>query len=401
MSETSSNKAPIFTKRFNLNFIINFFVYLCMYLLIVVIAGYSKSEYHASDSLAGLVVGLFIVGSLIGRFGTGKYVNTFGPKRILMFGLFCLVITQALYFIPGNIYFLMFVRLINGIATAIATTATGTIAAYVTPQTRKSEGISLFSLSLVLGTAVGPFFGILLLNTFSITLLFTLCIVLGILGLILSFFINIDFNPTNKEQNSTNSNGFSIHNFIAKEAVPVAIVMLLVGVTYAAILTYLQAFAEQRDLVSAASYFFIFYAVASLVTRPIAGRLMDSKNENVVVYPSFIALILSFICLMFSFNSGLLLLSGVLLGIGYGNLSSSMQAISIKVSPSFKYGLATSTYFIGLDVGIGFGPSFLGLFTHMISYSQIYGAMAILGILTTIVYFFVHGKKVKNTYSYE
>ena len=157
-----------------------------MYLLIVVIAGYSKSEYHASDSLAGLVVGLFIVGSLIGRFGTGKYVNTFGPKKILMFGLFCLVITQALYFIPGNIYFLMFVRLINGIATAIATTATGTIAAYVTPQTRKSEGISLFSLSLVLGTAVGPFFGILLLNAFSITLLFTLCIVLGILGLILS-----------------------------------------------------------------------------------------------------------------------------------------------------------------------------------------------------------------------
>ncbi|MCE3022967.1 MFS transporter [Staphylococcus pasteuri] len=401
MSETLSIKAPIFTKRFNLNFIINFFVYLCMYLLIVVIAGYSKSEYHASDSLAGLVVGLFIVGSLIGRFGTGKYVNTFGPKRILMFGLFCLVITQALYFIPGNIYFLMFVRLINGIATAIATTATGTIAAYVTPQTRKSEGISLFSLSLVLGTAVGPFFGILLLNAFSITLLFTLCIVLGILGLILSLFINIDFNPTNKEQNSTSSNGFSIHNFIAKEAVPVAIVMLLVGITYAAILTYLQAFAEQRDLVSAASYFFIFYAVASLVTRPIAGRLMDSKNENVVVYPSFIALILSFICLMFSFNSGLLLLSGVLLGIGYGNLSSSMQAISIKVSPSFKYGLATSTYFIGLDVGIGFGPSFLGLFTHMISYSQIYGAMTILGILTTIVYFFVHGKKVKNTYSYE
>ncbi len=401
MSETSTIKAPIFTKRFNLNFIINFFVYLCMYLLIVVIAGYSKSEYHASDSLAGLVVGLFIVGSLIGRFGTGKYVNTFGPKRILMFGLFCLVITQALYFIPGNIYFLMFVRLINGIATAIATTATGTIAAYVTPQTRKSEGISLFSLSLVLGTAVGPFFGILLLNAFSITLLFTLCIMLGILGLFLSLFINIDFNTTNKEQNSTSSNGFSIHNFIAKEAVPVAIVMLLVGVTYAAILTYLQAFAEQRDLVSAASYFFIFYAVASLVTRPIAGRLMDSKNENVVVYPSFIALILSFICLMFSFNSGLLLLSGVLLGIGYGNLSSSMQAISIKVSPSFKYGLATSTYFIGLDVGIGFGPSFLGLFTHMISYSQIYGAMAILGILTTIVYFFVHGKKVKNTYSYE
>ena len=69
---------------------------------------------------------------------------------------------------------------------------------------------------------------------------------------------------------------------------------------------------------------------------------------------------------MLSFNGWVLLIAGIALGIGYGNLSSCMQAIAIKVSPSNKYGLATSTYFIGLDIGIGFGPSLLGLFTHMI-----------------------------------
>lgn len=168
MTQNTSVKQPIFTKSFTVNFSINFFVYLCMYLLLVIIADYSKTTYHASDSLAGLVVGLFIIGSLIGRFGTGKYVNKFGPKKILITGLLLLVITQLLYFIPRSITFLMFVRLINGIATAIATTATGTIAAHVTPVERKSEGISLFSLSLVLGTAIGPFFGILLLKSFSI-----------------------------------------------------------------------------------------------------------------------------------------------------------------------------------------------------------------------------------------
>lgn len=137
----------------------------------------------------------------------------------------------------------------------------------------------MFSLSLVLGTAVGPFFGILLLNAFSITVLFTLCIILGIIGLLLSLFIKIDFETVKPSHNDSGHKGFSIHNFIAKEAVPVAIVMMLIGVTYAAILTYLQVFAEQRDLVNAASYFFIFYAIASLVTRPIAGRLMDNKMK--------------------------------------------------------------------------------------------------------------------------
>ncbi|MGX0705324.1 MFS family permease [Staphylococcus capitis] len=398
MNEAIPTKDPIFTKSFNLNFVINFFVYLCMYLLIVVIAGYSKTEFHASDSLAGLVVGLFIVGSLIGRFITGKYVNSFGPKKILIFGLICLIITQLLYFIPGSVWFLMIVRLLNGIATAIATTATGTIAAYVTPPTRKSEGISLFSLSLVLGTAIGPFFGMLLMNSFSIQILFMICVILGVLSGLLSLFIKIDFKTVASKNDTSNRKAFSLGNFIAKEAIPVAIVMMLIGVTYAAILTYLQAFAVERNLVTAASYFFIFYAVASLVTRPIAGRLMDDKNENVVVYPAFIFLIISFAMLMFSFDGWVLLIAGIALGIGYGNLSSSMQAIAIKVSPSTKYGLATSTYFIGLDIGIGFGPSFLGLFTHMITYSQLYGIMAILGIITLFIYFVVHGRNVKHQY---
>ncbi len=73
------------------------------------------------------------------------------------------------------------------------------------------------------------------------------------------------------------------------------------------------------------------------------------------------------------------------------------EAIAIKVSPSNKYGLATSTYFIGLDIGIGFGPSLLGLFTHMISYSQLYGIMGILGFTTLVIYILVHGRKVYST----
>ncbi|CDR66999.1 MFS transporter [Staphylococcus schweitzeri] len=398
----ASSKTPIFTKSFTINFIVNFIVYLCMYLLLVVIAGYSKQTFHASDSLAGLVVGLFIVGSLIGRFGTGKFVNQIGPKRLLSIGLVALILTQLLYFVDGSLAFLIFVRLINGIATAIVTTATGTIAAYVTPVNRKSEGISLFSLSLVLGTAIGPFLGMLLITKYSINLLFIICAVLGVLGLIISLFIKVDFDMS---ENKTNHNviekrTFSIHQFIAKEAIPVASVMLLIGVTYASILTYLQAFAIERQLVTAASYFFICYAIASLFTRPIAGRLMDDKNENVIVYPAFLMLFLSFVCLIISHQSWLILIAGACLGLGYGNLSSAMQSIAIKVSPPIKYGIATSTFYVGLDAGVGFGPSFLGIFSHMFSYSEIFGFMAALAIITMVVYFFVHGRHVTHNASH-
>ena len=398
MYQSASMKTPIWTKNFNINFITNFLVYLCMYLLIVIIASYTKSEYHASDSMAGLVSGLFIIGSLIGRFITGKYVNKIGPKRILIIGLILLIITQLFYFIEGALAILMFTRLVNGIATGVTTTATGTIAAYATPQERKSEGISLFSLSLVIGAAIGPFFGLLLINTFPIQLLFLLCLMCGIISFIISFFIKLNIDTTRDiiKPQTTESKKFNINNYIAKEALPVAIIMLLAGLSYSSILTFLQFFAQEINLVTISSYFFIFYAIASLITRPIAGRMMDLKNENVIAYPAFIFLILTFLTLSITNNSWLLILAGLLLGAGYGNISSCMQAIAIKVSPPAKYGIATSTYFIGLDLGLGFGPYILGFVTSAVSFAQLYAIMGVLVLITGVIYYFVHGRKVKH-----
>src|SRR5699024_504434 len=316
MTQVSSIKSPIWTKSFNINFLTNFLIYLCMYLLIVIIASYTKSEYNASDSVAGLVTGLFIIGSLIGRFATGKYVNKIGPKRILLIGLVFLIFTQLFYFIEGSLALLMFTRLINGIATGITTTATGTIAAYVTPNERKSEGISLFSLSLVIGAAIGPFFGLLLVNTFPIKFLFLICLICGIVSFVISIFVNLQFelDTSNTDAQKVKSKKFNINNYIAKEAIPVAVIMLITGLTYSSILTFLQFFAQEINLVTISSYFFIFYAIASLITRPIAGRLMDQQNENVIAYPAFLFLILTFLTLSITNNGWLLILAGLLLG---------------------------------------------------------------------------------------
>ncbi|MCU5745174.1 MFS transporter [Staphylococcus sp. SQ8-PEA] len=400
MGHTETTKTPIWTKSFNINFLTNFLVYLSMYLLIVLIASYTTTTYNASASIAGLVTGLFIIGSLIGRFTTGKYVNQLGPKKILICGLIFLIITQLCYFIEGSLLFLMFTRLINGIATGIITTATGTIAAYVTPPERKSEGISMFSLSLVIGTAIGPFFGLFLSNIYPIEVLFGLCLACGIISLITSLFIKVQFETTSKEQHSSleKSKGFDLSNYLAKEAVPVAILMVLSGLTYSSILSFIKDYAEEINLVTVSSYFFIFYALSSLFTRPLAGRLMDNRNENVVAYPSFIFLILTFVCLYFTSSSWLMVVAGLCLGAGYGTISSIMQAVAIKVSPPAKYGVATSTYFIGLDLGIGLGPYLLGFLINSLSYASLYGLMAIVALITMVLYYLFHGRKVKESY---
>ena len=120
---------------------------------------------------------------------------------------------------------------------------------------------------------------------------------------------------------------------------------------------------------------------------------MDEKGENYVMYPAFIILTVGLILLSSAHNSMTLLIAGAFIGLGFGNIQSCTQAIAVKLSPTHRMGLATSTFFIFLDAGLGFGPYLLGLFIPIVSYSKLYFILGIIVLVSTSLYFLLHGKK--------
>ena len=87
------------------------------------------------------------------------------------------------------------------------------------------------------------------------------------------------------------------------------------------------------------------------------------------------------------------LLAAALVGLGYGTASSSVQAISVKVSPKHRVGLAISTNFIFQDLGVGIGPFLLGYFVPLIGYSGLYMMMTIVLLACIFLYYLLHGRK--------
>ncbi|WP_050614145.1 MFS transporter [Bacillus testis] len=387
----SQTKEKLWTKDFVFMAVINFILMVIFYLLMVTMASYAVKEYHSSVSQAGLVTGIYIVGTLIGRIFTGRIIHKVGTKKILMIGLILFPITMAFYFIQAGIAVLIISRLVNGIAVGIASTATSTVVAQILPNSRKGEGIGYFSMSTTLGTAIGPFFGLMLSQHTTYFVIFMLCMLLAIIALISSLFAKIPANDP--YTTAPEEKGFRISQYIDKKALPIAIIMLLFSLGYASVLSYLNFFAEERDLVSTSSFFFFVYALSILFTRPFTGPLMDTKGANYVVYPCAIFFGAGLILLSFSHSPFVLLLSGVIIGIGYGNISSVLQALAIKVTTPEKMGLATSTYFIGLDVGLGFGPYLLGYLVPSLGYSHLYVWLGIFMFFLMILYLFLHGKK--------
>ncbi|EJQ90863.1 MFS transporter [Bacillus cereus] len=135
-------KTNLWTKDFIILSLVNFFLTLIFFLLNVTIALYAVNEFNASTGQAGLVVGSFIIGSLIGRLFTGPIMNKIGQKQILVIGLILFPLTTLLYFIDYGISFLIMSRFLNGITVGIAGTVIGTIVALAVPASRRGEGIS-------------------------------------------------------------------------------------------------------------------------------------------------------------------------------------------------------------------------------------------------------------------
>ncbi|PAF21386.1 MFS transporter [Terribacillus saccharophilus] len=376
----------IWTKDFINLSAMNFFLILVYFLLNATITTYAVNEFDATAGESGLIAGIFIIGALVGRIITGRLVLS---KKILMFGLFFFILTVLLYFLNLGIYFLMLTRFLNGISVGIATTIVGTVVALVIPNSRRGEGISYFAVSTALATGIGPFIGLLLTQNGNYNLIFLFSLVLGCIILGTSFIINVPQMPL--ESNVEKKSVFS--NFIDYKTIPIAIILFIMTFSFSSILSYINLYATEMNLVSTASFFFMVYTASVLISRPFTGRLVDRKGANIIMYPAIVLFGLGMILLSFTESSMTLLLSGVLVGLGFGNIASITQTVAISQATPQRVGMATATFMIFYDLGNGFGPTLLGGIIPFTGYSGMYQILAVIIFLSLILYYFLHGRK--------
>lgn len=385
-------KPKLWTKDFLIDSGANFFIYFIFYLLMVTITLFASDKFNATPSEAGLASGIFVIGVLIARLFTGKSIDKVGRKKMLYIGFIFFLITTCLYFFVNNMTLLLINRFINGAGMGIASTATGTIVATIIPHERRGEGIGYYALSVVIAAAIGPFLAMFLYNHGGYSVTFALCILLIVLSFIAVFFLKVPKIQLTKEQ-LEKMKGFSLHNFFEVKAIPIAIVGAVIGLGYSSILTFLASFTKEIHLVDVGSFFFVVYAVFVLVSRPFTGRMFDEKGENSVMYPALFIFAIALFVLSTANQGYILLVAGALVGLGYGTLTASGQAIAIKVSPKERVGLATSTWFIFFDGGVGIGPSILGFIIPLIGYHGLYLTMGIVLLAGLVLYYLLHGRK--------
>jgi len=380
------NKEKLFNKGFISVTLINFLVYFVYYLLMVIIAVVAQDKLGATLSQAGLASGIYVIGTLIARLYIGKKLEVMGRKQVLRIGIVLYLVTTIMYLYMPSLIVLYGVRLLNGFFYGMVSTATNAIVTAYIPLARRGEGINYYGLSTSLAAAIGPFLGMLLLQTTSINFIVMMASVMLIVTTMGCFTIKVNNMQLTTKQRAI-ADSWQINTFIDTKVVFIAGIAFLMGLAYSSVLSFLASYVVTINLVSISSLFFVVYALVITVTRPIAGRIFDQYGENSVMYPSYIFLAIGLFVLSMTTSSWSLLLSGALIGLGYGTFMSNGQAVALHLEKDVsRIGVALSTYFVGLDLGIGVGPYLLGALRRFVDFKQMYIIVAVLPIICAILY---------------
>jgi MFS family permease len=388
-------QSKLWTKEFVINAFINFFVAVNFYLLMVIISDYAMKNFGSAPSEAGFAASIFIIGALAMRLFAGKLLVRMGYKETLALGVISGLVMTLLYFEANNIYLLLIVRFWHGASFGITTTATATIVAEIIPRKRSGEGIAYFSLSQILATAIGPFLGMFISQHGSYSMMFTVCATALVISLLLVPFLTLRKKELTAGQKKE-MHGLKLSNLVEAPVIPISVICLTIFMCYSSIVSFLAVYAQEINLVDAASFFFMVYALVVLISRPIIGRLFDARGENIIMYPAIFIFAAGMFLFSHSHTSYELLLAAILFGIGFGAIQSSTLAIAVKITPSHRMGLANSTYFLFSDIGMGTGPLLVGLIIPFVGYRGMYTVVAVILLACLCLYYLLHGRKAKS-----
>ncbi|MGC3021419.1 MULTISPECIES: MFS transporter [unclassified Brevibacterium] len=385
-------RAKLWTKDFIVGIGLNLSMSMVFYLLMTSMAGYAVARFSAGEAAAGFASSSFVLGAVVARVLTGKYLDFIGRRTLLIITMAVSVLASLAYMAADGLTLLLVLRIVHGIAFGAGNTAIMTAIQSIIPASRRGEGTGYFGTATTLSTALGPYLGVIIPREFDFAMLFIASAIMSVFALISCVLIRLPVQELSDYQRRTKWQ-LTLGTLVDRDGLRIGSVMLLAGTAYAAALVFLAGYAAEHGVAAAASLFFVAFAAASLVARLFVGRMQDAFGDNAVIFPVFICDIAGNLLLALWPTMPGIVLAGVLIGFGFGSLMPCMQAITVKSVPMSRVPVATASFFLLLDAGSGIGPVVLGFLYPLTGGNGMFLVCAGLVVAAIVVYVWVHGRR--------
>ena len=344
------------------------FSYIASFSVVVpILSIYVKDVVNAPIEMVGLVTSMFFIASALTKISLGVFA---GGKRTITFLLLAFVtlsICPALYPLADSITVLIVVRAVQGFAYAFIGTASLILAALAISSLERDRGVGTYTASLSLGLLAGPTITTFSIPLFGVSNTFYFASLMGSIGIFAALILerkisSIEKNwqiiavAVNREALKSKISAIVRNRMFAIAFIGNFAFFILFGV----ILAYAPLYAKDKLNSSDefVSVLFLFYYIATTVTRLSIGRITGSKRvskSTLMIFSTVLAALFSFAIVIFMNSlafAGIFALIGAVQGVLFP-LGSMLIADYIQPSRNI---LANSLFMMGIDIGQGIAP---------------------------------------------
>jgi len=337
-------------------------------------------------SVAGVIVGMFSITALFARPFAGIISDSLNKKYVFISATALIGLSLIGYSFSSGIASLIVFRIIHALAFSVNGTVNLALVARIVPRKRIGEGIGYFGLGHIIATAVGPTIGLYIGERYGLSYTFLLAGVIMIsVSAMMTMLLPYSEKREEREKAGNRKRSFRITDLIAVKLLPFAFFGSVFSMYNGVIGSYLVLLGDERGIGNISLYF-TFNAVTLAFVRLMTGKIYDRFGISAILFPAFALAGTAALFVGYAQSLPLILTAAVIIAFAQGSAQPTIQAECIRLLPENKSGIATSTYYIGADIGQGFGPMLAGVIASTWNYKVMFTVCSCVFIVSLLLY---------------
>jgi len=366
----------LLTKPFVLTMLTEFALCLSVGMLLAVVPVYADDALGVGSFGVALAVAAVSPMVLVCQPLAGRYADRNGRRALVIAGGAVAALSVAGYVVANSLALLVALRLLNGAGEALVLVGAATMVTDLAPEHRRGEALSIFSLGLWGGLALGPLLGELVLGDDRFDAVWLVaagcCLVAALIGLVLP-----ETAPAKVEAK------VPAGRLIHPAAIGPGLVLTFTVLGFAGLGTFGALYARDLGLDGAGSVFLLFSLVV-VATRVLARRVPDRLGPK---RTSRIALTLIaaglFTIGLWNVPAGLFV-GTVVVAFGHALAFPSLMTLAVNAAPAGERSSVVGTFSAFTELGFLVGALSLGAVASAAGYDGVFVVCAfgpLLGVL--------------------
>lgn len=369
-----------------------FFAYIGV--LVPIIPVFVEDDMRGGELGVGLAIASFAGAAILARPLIGRMIELHGRRAVMIGGSLLAAIVGVFYGYVDSLPLLLVLRALSGVGEAALFVGAATLVADLSPDDRRAESASYFSVAVYAGIGVGPVLGEFVMSNNGMRTAFVLASGFAALAAALSMAIPAWVDPVRE---STTLRGVTTTDsagapgaqllididpsrrspFVHRDALGPGSVLAIGMAAFAVFSAFLPEYSRSLGLSGSGGLFAVYSAVC-LVLRLAGARIPERLGPRTSVTIAFVALGTGLALLAVVAQPWALWAAAALVGLGMAFMYPSLMAITVDRAPESERPRAIGSFTMFFEVGTAVGGLGLG------AVADVFGKRSGFGLAVTL-----------------